>query len=118
MRWAIVVALAGCGRVDFVTQSDAQSVGFCAGLAPPPVFCSDFDGPDVWGETSTDHGDLALVAMAMSPPNALLVTTDALDVTTTAAVYRRISALGQTQRATIAFDVRVETIGQSDPIIA
>jgi len=91
--WVVLATVVACGRLAFDERSDAPAtvgdgsatdglgsdaspVGFCAGLAPAPTFCDDFDEArplgSGWKDFVSQLGGSGTISstMAKSPPAA------------------------------------------------
>lgn len=116
--------LCGCGRVGFDARDDGATDGagtFCA-TQPAATFCSDFDSfPDLsdWTSRNESAARLTLVGDSPSPPAMLHVSTDSLPtINDTCEAYLLHSFDVSTAHAIVAFDLRIATLGQTNPVLA
>lgn len=120
----VVVASAGCGRMGFDAAppldangdangdaNDASGARFCSARPITTLFCDDFEGPGAWMPLGTVDGTWQVEA------GTLAVTSNA--IANGSAMAAKLVDLGiSARRVRYAFDVRVETVGTSRPILA
>jgi hypothetical protein len=125
----MLVFVSACGRINFehatgLGDASDAAVGadFCAGLAPAPAFCADFDGANAldWGSLGDSTlGQLAIDGSAStSGPSSLAVTTPTTMAGDVASVYLRHDFTGAPTDVTMAFDLRIDQPGQGGAALA
>jgi hypothetical protein len=104
---------------DGTPDAASEAAGpFCASLSPQPTFCEDFDEGTTlsagWNPTTTNGGTYAVDStLALSPPNALLVTVPAVDAGTTAGASISRPFTLNFNEATVDLDFYPEQSGAS-----
>lgn len=130
MRWGALAVLAACGRVGFDVRPDAAGDAIAAGdgRAQPfcttvtATFCDDFDEGQAlsrWTNINMFGGSLAVDSSnALSLPDAMAVSIDAVAASTTADADGTTPVLAaNASRISAQFDVAFDVIGTGDPVV-